>query len=53
MKVGDLVRHTKTGFTSIVLALPGIRDAGMMNVWTPEGKGRWYMRNCEVVSASR
>ena len=46
MKVGDLIRHTKTGWTAVILKLPrSTSDAGMMTVDTRIRQPRalpWY-----------
>ena len=53
MKVGDLIRHTKTGWTAVILKLPrSTSDAGMMTVFTFEGEGQWRMSSCEVINES-
>ncbi len=54
IKVGDLVKHRRTGFVAIVLKLPQITSrAGMVKVITSEGIGLWRQAKCEVISESR
>ena len=54
MKVGDLVKHTRSGYVAIVLKLPrSTSDIGMVDVLTIEGSGKWSYTKCEVISASR
>ena len=54
MKEGDLVRHKITGFTAVVMRpARSTSDAGMMTVLTTEGRGRWKMSSCEVLSEAR
>lgn len=54
MQVGDLVKHTRSGYVAIVRKLPrSTSDLGMVDVLTVEGPGKWSYTKCEVVSASR
>ena len=54
IKVGDLVKHRRTGFIAIVLKLPqSTSRAGMVKVMTSEGIGGWRRSKCEVISESR
>ena len=54
MKEGDLVKHKITGFTAVVMrSARSTSDAGMMTVLTTEGKGKWRMSSCEVLSESK
>jgi len=54
VKVGDLIRHTKTGWSALVIQMPpSTSDIGQMDVWTWMGPGRWSVSMCEVINASR
>ena len=54
IKVGDLVKHRRTGFIAIVLKLPQPAFASaMVKVITSEGIGLWRQAKCEVISESR
>jgi len=52
VKVGDLIRHKRTGDVGLVIEMPrSLVHCGMVHVWKHPHYYDWAHKGCEVISA--